>query len=475
MLLLPSKLFAEKTNNDRTLTLLGNENLSPIVYNDNGTAKGVAVDIAKAIGDSVGYDIHVMPVNWEKAQLMLLNGDADGLLHINPSTERNKLYDFSKPLLKSDFSIFVQSNNATLRRLDDLHGRNVGIEVGGYASTLLDDFKDINLEIIYNWEASFEDLSSGNLDAIIVDRWIGEYELAQSRISGIKVVEEPIESQYSRIAVRKGDDETLALINSGLTSIVEDGTLDKILDQWQDQRVLYLTKENYQNFFLHFTILLLFLVALIALFFLRRYQKLSKKLKASVKERTEKLHQANKKLKATNLKLEHMSMIDSLTSIENRRAFNIEYSKAWKASVQDETPLALIMIDIDHFKIFNDTYGHLTGDQALMKIAEEIKNVADSSGHLAARYGGEEFVVMIKNDTAERPERVAEEIRAKIEGLAIENETTKSVITVSLGIASFVPDDEMAPDELIEAADRALYEAKEAGRNRMIIWNNRQE
>src|SRR5690625_7101067 len=80
MLLLPSKLFAEKTNNDRTLTLLGNESLSPIVYNDNGTAKGVAVDIAKAIGDSVVYDIHVILVNGEKAQLMLLNGDADGLL-----------------------------------------------------------------------------------------------------------------------------------------------------------------------------------------------------------------------------------------------------------------------------------------------------------------------------------------------------------------------------------------------------------
>src|SRR5690625_6096402 len=99
MLLLPPKPSAEKTNNDRTLTLLGNENLPPIVYHDNGTAKGVALDIAKALGDSVGYDIHVMPVNWEKAQLMLLNGDADGLLHINPSTERKKLYELSKPLL----------------------------------------------------------------------------------------------------------------------------------------------------------------------------------------------------------------------------------------------------------------------------------------------------------------------------------------------------------------------------------------
>ena len=122
-LLLPFNTFAMNSERD-TLLLLGNENLPPIVYNDNGIAKGVAVDIAKAIGDRIGCNIEVMGVNWEQAQLMLQNGDADGLLHINPSTERDELYDFSSPLLKSDFSIFVQSNNVILRSIDDLRGLN---------------------------------------------------------------------------------------------------------------------------------------------------------------------------------------------------------------------------------------------------------------------------------------------------------------------------------------------------------------
>jgi len=110
-----------------TLVLLGNEKLAPIVYKDNGTAKGVAVDIARAIGEKTGYDIKVMAVNWEKAQKMVLNGDANGLLQINQSPERNKLYDFSVPLLKSEFSMFVRSDNTSLRSINDLRGKIVGV------------------------------------------------------------------------------------------------------------------------------------------------------------------------------------------------------------------------------------------------------------------------------------------------------------------------------------------------------------
>ncbi|NLL53304.1 MAG: transporter substrate-binding domain-containing protein, partial [Peptococcaceae bacterium] len=215
-LFLPFSALAVNADDPDTLVLLGNENLPPIVYNDNEIAKGVAVDIAMAIGDKIGYNVIVLAVNWEQAQSMVLNGYADGLLHINPSPERNQLYDFSSPLLKSDFSIFVQDNNVTLRSIDDLRGKKVGVEPGGYPITSLREYEGIDIEMIYEWETSFKNLSAGDLDAIIVDRWIGEYELAQSRILGVKIVENPIETQFSRIAVRKGDIETLALINSGL-------------------------------------------------------------------------------------------------------------------------------------------------------------------------------------------------------------------------------------------------------------------
>lgn len=473
VLLLPFNALATDSEIYGTLTLLANEDLPPITYNDNGTSKGVAVDMAKAIGKNIGYDIKVLGVNWEQAQQMLQNGEADGLLHINPSPERKKLYDFSDPLLKSDFSMFVQIDNTSLRDINDLKGKIVGVEPGGYPSVLLQRYDDIAIENIYNWNDSFKALSGGEIDAIVVDRWIGEYELANSKIPGIKIVEPPLETQYSRIAVRKGNSETLTLINSGLRGITDDGTIDKIMEQWQGKRVIYLTEDYLQVFYLRNASLFLLLVTLIALYFVWKYRKLSKKLEASVKERTEELIHTNEKLKVANSKLERISMIDGLTSIENRRAFDIEYSKAWKISLREGTPLALIMIDIDHFKIFNDTYGHLSGDQTLIKIAEVIKDVIKRPGDLAARYGGEEFVVMLTNTDAKGAATVAEEIRTKAEGLGIKSEQIKSVITVSLGVASAVPDSTMEPNELIDTADRALYRAKEGGRNKVMVWEGR--
>jgi diguanylate cyclase (GGDEF)-like protein len=471
-------IFSESAmNNDGrdTLVILGNENLPPIVYNDNGAAKGVAVDIARAIGKKIDYDIKVMAVNWEEAQQMVLKGDADGLLHINQSPERDELFDFSRPLLKSDFSMFVQNDSTSLRSIDDLRGKIVGVEAGGYPNLLLQGYEAIDIEIIVDWETSFKALSTGNLDAIIVDRWIGEYELANSRITGIKIVEPPIETRYSRIAVRKGDVETLNLINSGLKEITDDETIDKIMEQWQGKRVIYVTEDYFQTFYLRSASLFLFLVALVAIYFARKYQKLSKTLEISVKERTEELHHANEMLKAANLKLERISMTDGLTSTKNRRAFDITYNKTWKMCLRERMPLALIMIDIDNFKLFNDTYGHLTGDQTLIRIGEVIKGVIKRPGDLAARYGGEEFVVMLMNTTAEGATVVAEEIRTRTKELEIENGSINDVITVSLGVASVIPDKEMAPKELIDAADRALYKAKESGRNKVIVWKHQEE
>ena len=474
-LFLPLSGFAKNSDSRDTLVLLGNENLAPIVYNDNGTAKGVAVDIAKAIGDKIGYNVQVIAMNWEQAQLLVLNGGADGLLQINPNPERDIIYDFSTPLLKSEFSIFIQSDNVTIKSIDDLRGKNVGVEVGGYPSTLLRDYKGINAVMLYDWETSFKDLCNGDIDAIIVDRWIGEYELAQRKTAGVKILENPFKTQVSRIAVRKGDTETLNLINSGLAKATEDGTIDKIMERLQGKRVVYVTEEYYQTFFLHSFSLFLLLVALVAIYFFTKYRRLSKKLKASVKDRTEELRQANDKLKAANEKLELISMIDGLTSVGNRRAFDIAYTKAWNLSLREGMQLSLIMMDIDHFKVFNDTYGHLAGDQALIKIAEAIKSVIRRPGDLAARYGGEEFVVLQINTTEEGAAVVAEKIRRGIEELRMEIGEIKSIITVSIGGASVVPTDEMAPEELIGKADRALYMAKEEGRNRVIVWNPKVE
>jgi diguanylate cyclase (GGDEF)-like protein len=269
-------------------------------------------------------------------------------------------------------------------------------------------------------------------------------------------VEEPIETQYSRIAVKKGDIETLELINSGLIDLTEDGTVDRIMKQWQGKRVVYITEDYYRTLLLRSILLILLSVTIVVIYLLIKYQRLSKKLRDSVNERTEELNRVNNMLIAANVILEQISMIDGLTSIENRRAFDIAYQKTWRLCMRERMPLALIMIDIDHFKVFNDTYGHLAGDQALIRIAEAIKDVIRRPGDLAARYGGEEFVVMLMNTNGEVVEIVAEKIRRKVEELGIKNEKINTVLTVSLGVASIIPNDKMAAEKIIDSADKAL-------------------
>jgi two-component system cell cycle response regulator len=133
------------------------------------------------------------------------------------------------------------------------------------------------------------------------------------------------------------------------------------------------------------------------------------------------------------------------------------------------------LVDMYFGKDSFDTYGHISGDQTLIRIAEVIKGVIKRAGEFAARYGGEEFVAILMNTTAEGAAFVAEQIRTRVEELGIENREIKNVVTVSLGVASVVPDNEMEPNELIDAADRALYKAKEYGRNNVTVWESQQE
>ena len=254
-----------------------------------------------------------------------------------------------------------------------------------------------------------------------------------------------------------------------------DGISDIIEVQRKGEILNYFIENNLQNHILRITAFVLLLIALVSVLLAIKYRKLSKELEVSVKERTRELLHMNEILKSTNLMLERISTMDGLTSIENRRAFDTAYDKAWKTCLKERMPLALIMIDIDNFKEYNDTYGHLSGDQALTRIAEVIKGVIKRPGDLAARYGGEEFVVMLMNTVAERAAVVAEEIRSGIEDLGIENEKLETVITVSLGVASVVPENRMEPKELINAADRALYKAKEDGRNKVVVWDCQQK
>ena len=170
--------------------------------------------------------------------------------------------------------------------------------------------------------------------------------------------------------------------------------------------------------------------------------------------------------------IERLSYFDSLTGIPNRRSFDSYMTNEWKKAHRENSPLSLLMADVDNFKLCNDKYGHPQGDEVLKKLSAEMVSVLKRPSDLVARWGGEEFAVLLPNTGLPGARHVAERMRAQIENIEIPNITGKGDaapirVTVSIGVAAMLPTNEKSILELVEQADRALYAAKEAGRNKV--------
>lgn len=193
------------------------------------------------------------------------------------------------------------------------------------------------------------------------------------------------------------------------------------------------------------------------------------RLEAQVDERTRELQNTLGRLEEANKQLEELSNTDQLTGLMNRRYFNKYYDEEFRRSIRVKSPISIVVLDIDHFKAVNDTYGHLAGDVCLKKVAEVMQFHSQRPGDIAVRFGGEEFVILLVNTDLEGAETVSEYIRSEVEQLSIQAENHTFKVTISLGIASLIPNEAIKPEELLRRADAALYQAKSNGRNRVEV------
>jgi diguanylate cyclase (GGDEF)-like protein len=173
--------------------------------------------------------------------------------------------------------------------------------------------------------------------------------------------------------------------------------------------------------------------------------------------------------KNAQIALQQLATLDSLTGLANRRSFDDKLHSEWSRARRQNGPLALIMVDVDYFKAYNDCYGHQGGDECLKAVAALLQGQAFRAGDMSARYGGEEFAVILPNTEFAGAREVAERIRAGIEAAALPHagSAVAACVTVSLGVASLVPGADSQAGELVAVADQALYAAKRDGRNRV--------
>ncbi len=173
-------------------------------------------------------------------------------------------------------------------------------------------------------------------------------------------------------------------------------------------------------------------------------------------------------LKIKSDKLEELSMCDALTGIPNRRFFQDAYDKKYKEVLRDGKRVALMMIDVDYFKLYNDNYGHWQGDDCLKKVASALRKTLKRPTDMVARYGGEEFVIILKDVDKEGAKTVAESLVKAVEQMKIPHahSSVSEFVTISVGVALKEVDEEISQEELVKLADEQLYRAKESGRNR---------
>ena len=190
----------------------------------------------------------------------------------------------------------------------------------------------------------------------------------------------------------------------------------------------------------------------------------NRELQVLVEERTQALEKANERLQL-------ISNTDALTGIANRRHFDQALAHEWARAQRSHAPVAVIMLDVDAFKHFNDQYGHLAGDKCLQALALTLaQSGGRREGDLVARFGGEEFVVLLPAADAQMAMDVAHQIQHAIQALALPHEGAPfGIVTVSFGVATVVPQRDQAPEELVRRADLAMYRAKQGGRNRIEL------
>lgn len=189
------------------------------------------------------------------------------------------------------------------------------------------------------------------------------------------------------------------------------------------------------------------------------------------------LLEMTRRLQEMNEELERLSTEDPLTGVANRRVFDQVLGREWARALRDRTPISAVMLDIDHFKDYNDHYGHPRGDECLQRVAEALRGQIRRPADTLARYGGEEFVALLPRTDRSGAEAVAEAFHAAVDALHLEHQTSpvQDHVTVSVGVATMVPERHTNPEDLIRAADEALYEAKRQGRNRVVVVSNEKQ
>ncbi len=269
---------------DSKIIVAGDKNFPPVEYLEDNHPKGFNVELWQELSKTMGRTLEIELMPWKDAQKKVLDGEADALTLLGPTEQRRKLYDFSEPWLEFKFVFFVRTGDLTIRNINDLEGKVVGVTEGGYPRQVLESNKKITLRFIANNLEGFRLLQSNIINAVATDQWVGSFTVQKHDIEGVRIVEEPFAANMACIPVKKGNLKLLNEINIGIDKLKEDGTIQQIIDRWSPKQVVFLTKEKITRIIIILSIALSFLIIAAAVFWILSLRKQVESKTALLKE-----------------------------------------------------------------------------------------------------------------------------------------------------------------------------------------------
>ncbi len=228
----------------KPLLFVGDKDYPPLTYLDKQQPAGMVVDVVKALAGPMKRPIRIELMDWNLAQQKVLNGEADALLELNATPDREQLYDFASPTFTHQFGFVMRHGSSPTWTISDLKGKNVGVTSGGFPRTFLASHPDLHLVIINNYTDGFEQLKSGKLDAIAADLWVAGYLIERGKVSGVSILGKPFATGHAAIAVRKGNTALAHEITVSIDALREAGTLAKIEEAWRPQEVVFASRQK---------------------------------------------------------------------------------------------------------------------------------------------------------------------------------------------------------------------------------------
>ncbi len=236
-----------KADETKPLLFVGDKDYPPLTYLDKQQPAGMAVDVVKALAGPMKRPIRIELMDWNVAQQKVLNGEADAVLEMSSSEERQKLYDFASTTFIHQFGLVMRNGSAPTWSPDDLNGKTIGVTTGGFPRSVLATRPELRLVIVNNYQDGFDRLKAGKLDALAVDLWVAAYLIERGRVSGVFIVNTPFASAHAAIAVKKGNTALAQEITTGIDSLRAAGTLAKIEAAWRPQEVVFASRKKIRH------------------------------------------------------------------------------------------------------------------------------------------------------------------------------------------------------------------------------------